>query len=61
MTTQDLLHIGVDAQPDPAEQTPREPAEAQDPIVDQQREDELGARKAGGAQQGVISRPGRRC
>ena len=53
VTAQDLLHVGVHAQPDPAEQAPDEPADAQDAFVDHERQHELGARKAGRAQQGV--------
>ena len=57
VAAQDLAEVGVHAQPDAAEQAPHRAAGAEDPLVDQQREHELGARKAGRAQQRVISRP----
>ena len=53
VAAQDLADVGVHAQPDAAEQAPDEPAGAHDAIVDQERQHELRARKAGGAQQGA--------
>ena len=47
MTAQDLSHVGVHAQPDAAEQASHRPAGGEDPLVDQEWEHELGARKAG--------------
>ena len=44
VTAQDLAQVGVHAQPDAAEQAPHRAADPEDPLVDQQREHELGAR-----------------
>ena len=53
MPAQDLAHVGVHAQPDAAEQAADEPTDRHHAVVDQEREHELGARKAGGAQERV--------
>ena len=58
VTAQDLAQVGVHAQPDAAEQASHRPAGAEEPLVDQQREHELGARAGWPrAEAGVISRP----
>ena len=51
VAAQDLADVGVDAQPDAAEQAPHRPAGTDELIVDEQREHELGAREAGRPQQ----------
>ena len=51
VAAQDLPDVGVHAQPDAAEHAPHRPAGADELIVDEQREHELGPRKAGRPQQ----------
>ena len=51
VTAQDLAEVRVHAQPDAAEQITNGPAKPKHPVVDQQRQDQLRARKAGSPQQ----------